>query len=326
MKSLLEDLNRGEFKKVYLLYGEESYLKNLYKHKLKDALIPTDDNMNLSSYQGKHINVREVIDQAETMPFFADKRMILIENSGFFKNASPEMAEYIPIIPDSTCMVFVEDEVDKRGKVFKSVKSAGRVVELKRQDEKSLERWILSSLKKEHKNITQATMHLFLEKTGTDMENIQKELEKLVCFSMGRDVITDSDVEEICTTRTVNKIFDMINAIAERKQKKALELYYDLLALKEPPMRILFLITRQFNLLMQVKELKQQGYDASALASKVGLQSFIVKNYIRQSEAFTLERLKQAVIDCVNAEESVKTGRMIDVLSVELIIVQYSQK
>lgn len=324
MKSLLEDLNKGEFKKVYLLFGEETYLKNLYKNKLKDALIPEGDTMNVTSYEGKSIDVRSVIDQAETMPFFADMRFILIENSGFFKNANVQMAEYIPQIPESTCMVFVENEVDKRGKVYKAVKSAGRVVELGRQDEKTLTRWILGALKKEHRNITEATMHLFMEKTGTDMENIQRELEKLVCYTMGRDVITAEDVETICTTRTVNKIFDMINAIAEKRQKKALDLYYDLLALKEPPMRILFLITRQFNLLMQVKELRNQGFDTQALAPKIGLQSFIARNYVRQAESFTLDRLKEAVNDCVEAEEAVKTGQMNDVMSVELLIVKYS--
>ncbi|MFD1405426.1 DNA polymerase III subunit delta [Robinsoniella peoriensis] len=324
MKSLLEDLNKGEFKKAYLLFGEETYLKNLYKNKLKDALIPEGDTMNVTSYEGKSIDVRSVIDQAETMPFFADKRFILIENSGFFKNANVQMAEYIPQIPESTCMVFVENEVDKRGKVYKAVKSAGRVVELGRQDEKTLTRWILGALKKEHRNITEATMHLFMEKTGTDMENIQRELEKLVCYTMGHDVITAEDVETICTTRTVNKIFDMINAIAEKRQKKALDLYYDLLALKEPPMRILFLITRQFNLLMQVKELRNQGFDTQALAPKIGLQSFIARNYVRQAESFTLDRLKEAVNDCVEAEEAVKTGQMNDVMSVELLIVKYS--
>ena len=121
-----------------------------------------------------------------------------------------------------------------------------------------------------------------------------------------------------------DKIFDMINAIAEKRQKKALDLYYDLLALKEPPMRILFLITRQFNLLMQVKELRNQGFDTQALAPKIGLQSFIARNYVRQAESFTLERLKEAVNDCVGAEEAVKTGQMNDVMSVELLIVKYS--
>lgn len=324
MKSLIEDLKKQEFKNVYLLFGEETYLKNQYKNKLKNALIPDGDTMNLNIYSGKGIDVKEVIDQAETMPFFGERRLILIEDSGFFKNASPELADYMKAVPAETFIVFAESEVDKRGKLYKAVKSAGRTVEFARQDEKTLMRWILGILKNEKKNITQDTMQLFLEKTGTDMENISQELEKLICYTMGRDVITKDDVEAIGTNRTVNKIFDMINAIAGRQQKKALSLYYDLLALKEPPMRILFLIARQFNLLFQVKELLEQGYDINTIASKTGLQSFIARNYVRQAGAFTKEKLKAAVQDCVDSEEVVKTGQMIDRMSVELIIVKYS--
>lgn len=326
MKSLIEDLKKHEFKNVYLLFGEETYLKNQYKNKLKNALIPEGDTMNLNIYSGKGIDVKEVIDQAETMPFFGERRLILIEDSGFFKNASPELADYMKTVPAETYIVFVESEVDKRGKLYKAVKSAGRPVEFARQDEKTLMRWILGILKSERKNITQDTMQLFLEKTGTDMENISQELEKLICYTMGRDVITKDDVEAIGTNRTVNKIFDMINAIAGRQQARALSLYYDLLALKEPPMRILFLIARQFNLLYQVKELLEQGYDINTIASKTGLQSFIARNYVRQAGAFAKEKLKEAVEDCIDSEEAVKTGQINDRMSVELLIVKYSAK
>lgn len=324
MKSLIEDISSKQFKSVYLFYGEEAYLKTLYKNKLKSAIMDTEDTMNLNIYGGKGINVKEVIDQAETMPFFADKRLILIENSGFFKNASPELAEYIPQIPSETCMVFVEDEVDKRGKLYKAVKSSGRVVEMGRQNEKALMNWVLTALRREKKNITSATMELFLTRTGNDMENISKELEKLLCYTMGRDVITAEDVKAICTEQTENKIFEMINAIAEKRQKKALDLYYDLLALKEPPMRILYLITRQFNLLMQVKDLQNQGFDQNTISGKMKMQSFIIRNYLRQTGRFSLEELKSAVKECVDTEEAVKTGRMNDVMSVELLIVKYS--
>lgn len=324
MKSLIEDINQKSFKKAYLLYGEESFLKNLYKNKLRAALMGDGDTMNLNVYEGKGINIKEVIDQAETMPFFADKRVIIMENSGFFKNAAPELAEYIPQLPEETCMIFVESEVDKRSKLFKTVKATGRIIELGRQDEKTLMNWVLSALRKEKRNITSATMQVFLSRTGNDMENIQRELEKLICYTMGRDVITTADVEAICTERTENKIFDMIQAIGEKRQKRALDLYYDLLALKEPPMRILFLLTRQFNLLMQTKELRDQGFDQNGIAGKLKMQSFIIRNYLRQTGNFTLEGLKQAVKDCVRIEEKVKTGRINDVLGVELMIVKYS--
>ncbi len=100
------------------------------------------------------------------------------------------------------------------------------------------------------------------------MENLEKELEKLFCYCMGKEEIEVRDIEAICTTQITNKIFEMVEAVAVRNQKKALDYYYDLLALKEPPMRILYLLTRQFKLLLEVKDLAGKRYDKAAIAKK----------------------------------------------------------
>ena len=324
MKTLEEDIRSGKFKQVYLLYGEEAYLKKLYKNRLKNAIVNPEDTINLNRYEGKGISIPAVIDQAETMPFFADYRLILMEETGFFKSASQELADYLPTMPGETIVLFVETEVDKRGKLFKTVKNMGRAVELSHQNEKTLTNWILRTLQKENVKITKSAMQLFLERAGDDMENISHELEKLIAYAYGREGIAREDVEAICTVRMENKIFDMINAIAEKKQKRALELYYDLLALKEPPMRILALIARQFNLLLQVKDLRRQGFDQAAIASRAGLMGFVARNCLRQAEYFSPETLRMALEDCVRTDEAVKTGRMGDRLGVELLIVKYS--
>ncbi len=192
------------------------------------------------------------------------------------------------------------------------------------QNEATLKKWILGILKREGKQITEPALNYFLEKTGTDMENIRKELEKLMCYCMEKEAVREQDIEAICTKRVSSHIFDMINAIAEKQQKKALDLYYDLLALKEPAMRILFLITRQFNMLLQVKELKGKGYDNKTIGVKVGLSPFIAGKYVTQAAKFRAADLRTALEACVEAEESVKTGKMNDIMSVELLIVRYS--
>ena len=326
MKTIDEDIRNGQYKTMYLLYGDEAYLKKQYKDKLIKALVAEGDTMNFSAYEGKGINPKELIDLAETLPFFAERRVILVENSGFFKNSCDDLAEYLLEPAASTCFLFVEEEVDKRSKMYKAVAKAGKAVEFGTQNEELLTRWILSRLKKENKNITGNVMQLFISKTGTDMGNIDRELEKLLCYTMGRDVIKAEDVEAITTEQTQNKIFDMVNAIAEHEQKKALDFYYDLLTLKEPPMRILFLITRQFQILMNLKDMGSKGFDQSTIASKVGIPPFAVRKNQAQAKGFTTEQLKQAIRDGVELEESVKTGRMNDQMAVELFIVKYSKK
>lgn len=326
MKMLMEDIKNRQFKRVYLLTGEEVYLRNQYKKRLRNALLDPEDTMNAATFEGKGINPREIIDLAETMPFFADRRVILMEDSGFAKNACPELADYIPQIPESTCIIMVESEVDKRGRVYKAIKNTGRVVEFKRQDERTLSRWVLGLIGKEGKNITEETMRAFLGRTGSDMENIDRELEKLFCYTLGKNVITTEDVEAVCTEQTENRIFDMVQAITEKNQKKALDLYGDLLAMKEPPMRILFLIARQFNQLLQLKSLTAQGMEKGEMARRAGVPPFALGKYQAQCKKFTAAQLRQAVEDCVDAEERVKTGQMGDQISVELLIIKYSAK
>jgi DNA polymerase-3 subunit delta len=179
-------------------------------------------------------------------------------------------------------------------------------------------------LEQEEKILNTDTLHFFLERTGSDMEHIYLEVQKLISYTHGRNVITPADVEAICTEQTENRIFDMVQAITEKDQKKALDLYSDLLAMKEPPMRILFLIARQFNQLLQLKSLSSQGMDRASLAKAAGIPSFALGKYQAQCRRFTLAQLRQAVEDCVQSEENVKTGRMGDQISVELLIMKYS--
>ena len=323
MKSLNEDMKNGNYKQIYLLYGEEAYLKRSYKEKMKNAMVGKEDTMNYNYFVGKGISIPEIIDIAETMPFFADRRLLIVENSGFFKSAN-ELGDYVKELPETTYFIFVETEVDKRNKLYKAVKDKGRVIELTRQDEKTLTAWVLSKLKAEKKNITKAALELFFTKTGDDMELIEKELEKLISYCMEMDSITPKEVEEVCTITITNRIFDMISAIGERKQQKALSLYYDLLALKEPPMRILFLIVRQFNLLLQVKELRRLGMPNGEIAKKTSLAPFLVGKYLSQAGKFERTQLRQALEDCIDTEEAVKQGKLNDKIGVEMLVVKYS--
>ena len=325
MQKLNEEIKTGQLRQVYLLYGEEAYLRSQYRDKLKTALLGVGDAMNCHYFEGKDIVAGEIIDLAETMPFLAERRVLVLENSGLFSHGGEQLAEYLQAPAPTAFFVFVEASVDKRSKLYKAVTAKGRAVEFKAQDESVLQRWILGILKREGKNITGNDLNFFLDKTGSDMENIRAELEKLLCYCMDRDVITAQDIEAVCTKQVSNQIFDMINAIADKKQRRAMELYYDLLTLKEPPMRILYLITRQFNLLLQVKELKAKGCDGNTIGEKVGLAGFIARKYMTQASRFRVEDLRRAVEDCVEAEEAVKTGKMNDVMSVELLIVRYSK-
>ncbi len=324
MKTIREDIKNQSFHRVYLLYGEEAYLRRQYREELYKALAPEGDSMNVSRYEGKQVDVRQLIDLCETIPFFAERRVLFLEDTGFFKNKCEELADYMKELPDYLCLVFNEEQVDKRSRMYKAVKNAGHIAEFTKLDEKKLMEWAAGVLGRNGRNISRKNAELLLSKTGDDMGNLRNEVEKLIMYTAGRDVVTEKDIEEICTTQTQNKVFEMVRAVAEQNQKKALLLYEDLLALKEPPMRILFLLSKQFRQMLEAKQMARSGMSEREIASALGVQSFVVRGLSSYGKRFSMEELRKAVEDFAEAEEAVKTGKLGDVLSVELLIIKYS--
>lgn len=320
--SIDDDIKNGSFKPFYLLFGQELYLRNQYRDKLKDAIGAGD--MNTTCYYGKGVNLAAVIDQAETLPFLADRRLIILEDTGFAKQSCPELSEYIAQIPASTVIIMVESEVDKRNSVYKAAKSHGSVIDFAPLENEDLKRWILAKIKKEGKAITSGAYNMLLERAGGDMQRLSSEIEKLVCYTAGRTEISADDVDKMCVKQTEIKIFDMIRYVASKNQKEALNIYYELLSAREPAMRTLYNLGKQFNQLLMVKELHKAGVSTAIIAQKLKLRDFIVNNLIRQSERFSESELRDAVRECVSYEEAVKTGKLDENMSVELFIIKYS--
>jgi DNA polymerase-3 subunit delta len=325
MKTILNDIKDNRLKQAYLLYGEEVYLRDFYKGKLLEAMVTDGDTMNYNIFEGKDIEAREIISISDTLPFFAEYRTILIKYSGFFKTANDELCDYFKQgIPESTRFIFVEDEVDKRNRFYKIVKDLGNAVEFKTQDDNTLTLWIKKLIGQEGKQISAQSIAYLLAKTGSDMSNIKNELEKLFSYTDGREYITNEDIDAIVTTRLSDHIFAMLEAIGLKARQKALNMYYELLSLKEPPMKILVLLTRQFNMILQVKDLRNNGYSKPDIAKKMGMAPFIVDKYMQQASKFETKFLMDAVKECVATDENVKSGRISDRLGVELLIVKYS--
>lgn len=151
MQRINEDIKTGNFKQIYLLYGEERYLKNQYTTRLRKALCQEGDEMNTHFYQGKDFSLGQVIDLAETLPFLAERRVMFFKDTGLFKSGGEKLAEYLANPNDTTFFVFTESEVDKRSKLYKAVQSKGYVAEFTVQDENSLKRWIAGILGREGK-------------------------------------------------------------------------------------------------------------------------------------------------------------------------------
>lgn len=325
MRQIISDIEKHEFKSVYLIYGEEAYLKDQIKDRLVAALSRPDDTLNYSVFSGRSIDVKELISLADTLPFLAEKRLIVVKDSGFFKKADDTLTDYIKKVPAETVIVFVENEVDKRGKMYKAVNSAGYAAEMTTPAEAELKKWIAVQFKKEGKLVRGSTVQKLMTRVGTDMQTLKSEIDKLVSYVGSRDTIEDEDIDAICIVHMSNNVFALVNAISEGRQKAAMDLYYEMVLAKEPPMKILFLIAKEFNTLLEVKALAAQSFDNKTIAAKTGRQAWLMGKYRTLASMFTAAYLKGAIQDSIEMEEAVKSGKITDRLSVELLIIKYSK-
>lgn len=212
MQTIASQIKSGELSRVHLVYGEESYMVRYYKNKLKSMLSTEGDDMNVSCFEGKSISLGEVASIANTLPFFAEKRLILMENTELFKSAS-DMTDILQESPDTTHVVFVEKTVDKRNRLYKWIQKNGCITECMYQQERELIPWSARYLKGYGKISSRQTLEYMMSQIGFQMDTIVNELDKLIGYVGEREEITREDVDAICSGQVVGKMFDMIDAV-----------------------------------------------------------------------------------------------------------------
>ncbi len=321
MLSIDDEIKKNQYAKVHLIYGEERYMVRYYKNTLKHHLSKPDDEMNCTIYRGKGTKPEMIMEAAILAPFFAENRLLIVEDSGFFKNAN-DMADTIGDIPDTTYIVFVESEVDKRNRLYKWVNKYGCVAECVYQQEHVIKRWINGYVKHDHKTISTAAVELLIERVGCDMEMLHNELDKCMGYVGDKSKIEVEDIEYIASGQTVSQIFDMIDAVALGKKDRAMELYNDLYVNKESPMSILHLFSRHINILLQVKECEDRSLSQAEIAGKCKVPPFTVKKYRQQATLFSREKLVSLLKDRIDLEERFKSGNLTDQLAVEMFLIQ----
>lgn len=327
MEELDKELKSGELKNVYLFYGEEAYLIKQARQKIYDALIPKgSEAFNYSFFEGGSVSSSQISDACETLPFMNEKRLVYAKNTELFvqgrKDETESLADYIKSIPETSVLVFTEAKADKRNRLYKAVSKKGRCVELNKLKENDLIGFVAQRFKNE--KIDNATALYFLRCVGSDMNSIIKETEKLSAYKNGEGTITKDDIDLICTKSLEAVIFDLVGAIGGKRADKALEIYNNLLIMKESPLMVLSMIARQFRMIIQCKYLAKNNAAPDEIGRAIGIRGFMARDYIRQSGNFTNKTLLEAIKDCLECDINIKTGKISDRLGVEMIIVKYA--
>lgn len=319
MKELNQSLQTGELHYLYLLYGDEDYLKNYYKKSLEKVTFPEGNSMNTHYFEGKDIEQEVLRNAILTLPFLSPYRLVIIENSEFFQKSSEAILQIIEDKPETTRLIFIEEKVDKRNKLYKFFQKNGKVVELSYQSEEMILRWVVKRLGDEGIKIKKDGIAELIFRAGPSLKQIEQEVEKLIAYCIDKKIVQKIDVQTLVPLKIENKIFDMIGDLCSRRIGQTIAKYRDLLQLKEPPIRILSLVSKQFKQMRLIKEMEKDQKSSIEMQEVLGLATWQIKKLQGMSRRFSLSQLQEILEKGIDLDVAIKTGKIAEDLGLELL-------
>ncbi len=308
----------------YLLLGEDSWSKGHYIHKVKqEVLINGNEIMNFFEAQDKEVIVSQVQDAIDTLPFFAEQKLILLRETGLFKSGKKDETEkfekLIETLPDYIILLIDEKEVDKRSKLYKLIKGKGEIIDFEFPGEEVIYHYIKDQSEKKKVVISEKNLRYFIQRMPQDMNYILGEWSKLLSYAEELQ-ITKEIIDEICVFSLETRVFELVKKIVNHQDSEALEIYSRMIQSKESPIGILVLIARQFRIMYQVKYLLTNRVSLKEIAVQVKLPFFVVKEMCDQVACYQFKQLEDILEACLHADEDIKTGRLESSMCVELLI------
>lgn len=304
--SFIKNLRSGVFKTpVFLFFGPEQYLvKEALRFLTDHYLSPVNREFNFFKLDAFEIDDEILRQELNTLPFFSEYRVLVVEHAekyfGTSKKCSPEEEEvllnYLDRINESCCLVFVtSDKPDSRRKLFKRVKDSGYAVEFGSLKGAQLSRWLRGRVEELGKRISSDALNYLVAYTGNDLAILDHELQKLVLYSNDTPDISLETVKETISKTAGAGIFDLVDAVGEKKTAKAVDILRDMLAAGEAPVYILYMLARQYRLLLSVKSLLRQRVPEKQILSRLSLHPYVFQKILAQSKNFKERDLIQGL-------------------------------
>ena len=304
---------------LYLFEGEEEHIK-------RSALTQLEKTMPLGAFpemnrtELKDPDANQLIAAAETLPFMADKRLVIVKDSGMLAGKPKDYDEgtsaerlkgYLPELPGSTVLVFyVRGQADKRKKLYQTVKKTGCVVSFDRLDQRQLQGYIARTMKKAGLSITTEACDQLIYSVGDDLTTVLSELEKLIAYCDGRGSVTAEDIRAVCTARTEYRVFELAQTVLQGKSRQAFAMLRAMITDGEQPLMLLALLSRQCRQVYDARLYLDAGTPQAAIAGKLGIPPFAMRQLAPLTKMYTVEELADMVRYCTEVEFEVKAGRL----------------
>lgn len=308
---------------LYLLYGTENYLIKKEIDKILNA--NSIEKINVSEYNLEIDNFKDIIEDANTISLFADKKAIIVNNSYLFTGKSiknendPELfLDYFKNVNPYSIIIFIVDseKLDERKKIVKEIKKIGTVKDFNQKND------LTDILKNmfEGYNISIQDIRFMIDRCGNNLDILSQEVNKIKIYKDEDKNITKEDIINLTSKNIDIDIFGFVDTIVNKNKNKALEIYKEMLINGEEPIKILVILANQFRIIYQAKELYKQGYSGNDIAAMIGIHPYRIKLALKKAINYNSDTLLDYLEKLADLDYDIKIGNIESSLGLEMFI------
>jgi DNA polymerase III subunit delta len=315
---------RQEIYPLYLLYGDETFLIDEFLSNLEQATVGDGlRDFNFNTFYGGEAEAAQIRDAAETLPMMSPVRLVVVKDAHLLTEKEWELLG--PLVEEpvpSTALVFVASKIDKRKKHIKRCSEKGVAVEFKRPFDNQIPDWIRALSKKHGLKMSADALDLFHQLVGSNLQDIDAELEKLAQFLGSKKQAGVDDVLKAVSRVRLDSVFDLTDAIGRNDRARALDCLVNLLDNGQSEIGVLALISRHVRILKLVSDGMKEGLVGQRLSSRAGVSPYFLKSYAEQARAWSDRKIERTFEALLDTDRALKSSPVASHIWLENFIVQ----
>ncbi|MCI0130147.1 MULTISPECIES: DNA polymerase III subunit delta [Enterococcaceae] len=327
-------IKEKKFDSVYVLLGKERYLTNQFKQQLiASGMEEEEQSFNLMTFDMKQDLLDNVMIEAQTIPFFGERKIIFIQEPYFLTGEKKKtdvehnlntLLDYLDEPSPSTILVFLApyDKLDERKKIVKKLKKEATLIDVSDMTNRLAQQYVSDTIKNEGYEISKEAFEEFIYLTNANLSQMMNELDKLFLVATESKKITKEMVKQLIPRSLEHSIFDLLKYILANQKEQSLALYNELLLQGEDPIKINAILISQFRLLLQVKIMAERHYQQSNMIDVLKIHPYRIKLSLQEAKKFDLKTLGAIFDYLVENDYKMKSGYMDANLLFELFLMK----
>ena len=321
---ITKDIKAGNIDKPLVFYGSETYLIHWAVELVgKEFVNPISKELDLVVIEENDGNLDYIKSVCETFPMFSKKRVVVLKN---FKEMNEAFVLYMADMPEFCQLIIICSELDKKTKIYKEASKHWKEYEFDRLEENDLKKFIEKRFKASGKIIKKSLIAQIVNNSGYydkesdyNLYNLENDVKKIIHYSQDQKIEAFHITESISGNVETN-VYQMIDAISSNKKDEAFELLHNILLAGENIYYILAVIIGQFEIILEVKELREEGNSLSQMQKTLTIHEYRIKKAMLYGEKFSKNNIKETLEKLYEVDRNIKNGFIDGTLALEMII------